>query len=385
MTTNKRFKQQIRARMARTGERYTTARAALLAQRFRDVPPRAHHDQTHALTELLRLAGHDLDEAWLLGLGGGVSVQVHSFAYEGHDPTLYVGTRCNPQYAYDDGFVQRVCGALGLQTEVRQTGGAKTAARHLAAALEDGPVLAWVGREALHGRDAPGGATPWVVLVRDLSEDAAAVVDADAGPMEVPLDRLATARAAVKRAKHRLVSVSGTPVHDDDAVTSSIAHCVADLSGEVVLGGSRKNWGVGALAMLADQVEGRSWATRFAPGRPLVAGLRDLAHWVGHAAGGDGFRGLYAEFLERAGRPEAAAAYRDLATRWRALVALATEAPLVAELARRGRVGPAGGDPLLSRADEVDAAWMDALYGRLATALRELHDAELAALAVLRG
>lgn len=382
MTTNKKFKRRVRDRMARTGERYVTARAALLGELFRARPPRARHDQTHALAQLLEAAGHTYDESWLLGLGGGISVQVHSFVYAGHDPTLYLGTRCNPQYAYNADFLERACAALGLETILRETGGAKTAAKHLDAAMDDGPVLAWVGREALHGQPAPGGATPWVVFVRDVSDGTAAVVDADAGPMEVPLERLAQARAAVKKAKHRLLSVQGTPRHDEAAITAAIAHCVSDLRGEVVLGGSKKNWGVGALAMLADQVDAKKgWRTRFAPGRPLLVGLRDIAHWVGHAAGGDGFRGMYGEFLEAAGRPEAAAAYRALAVRWQGLVALVCEQPVVGELAK-GPVGPTVQDARLDEALPED--WATGIYDRLSAYLRDLHAAELEAMELLQ-
>ncbi|MGB1277931.1 MAG: DUF4872 domain-containing protein, partial [Nannocystaceae bacterium] len=318
MTHNKDFKQLVRQRMEKTGERYTTARANLLGELARRSPPRARHDQTFALSRLLRAHGRTdaqgapLDEAWLLGLGGGVSFQYNTFEYSGHPPIAYLGTRCNPQYAYDDRFARRVLDGLGCTANVLTATSVKKAAGQLIEALGHGPVLCWVGREALLGDTAMAGATPWVVVVHDYDGEAFAVEDCFAGPLEVPGDRLAAARVAVKKQKHRLLGIdehgtgTGTGAGSDiaRAIWAGIEHCLHDLDSGVVLGGSAKNFGLAALekwAGLANHPRNaKGWPKLFGHGAQLLGGLRQIWAWVHHASDGGAFRPMYADFLTRA-------------------------------------------------------------------------------------
>lgn len=127
MTEHADFKRLVRERMARTGERYTTARAHLLgADPLPSASPAAtlggQHDQTAALRDLLVAEGVDAPhtalpptEALLLGLGGGIGAAVFTFVYAGHLPHLYLETRCSPQYAYDLAFLERAVAGLGLR------------------------------------------------------------------------------------------------------------------------------------------------------------------------------------------------------------------------------------------------------------------------------
>lgn len=390
MTTNADFKRLVRERMARTGERYTTARRALLGSP--EPTLRARHDQTTVLAHLLADLGitdprtdAPFTEAWLLGLGGGISAQVNVFDYAGSDPTLYVGTRCNPQYAYDPAFVTRALEGLGLTVTLRETGGAKTAARHLTEALVEGPVLAWVGREALHDEPEPGGALPWVVLVRDVHDDHVAIEDARRGALEVPIDRFAAARSRIKKAKHRLITVSGTPSPDPKAaVPAALRRCVDDLAGRHVLAaGFERSFGLQAVDRWATQVTAggaKGWRRQFAPGRRLVAGCRDAYRWIESVTGGGGFRPLYAAFLDEAGHPELAAHYRTLAEAWTGIARRLVDdnVPLLAELRRSLDAGAPAPESqahaaLLTRAEtELPDAWGEAVYPDLAARLTSL-------------
>ncbi len=394
MTRDRAFKKLVRARMARTQERYATARAALLGELAQKSPPRARHDQTFALKRLL---GEASTEAWLLGLGGGVSFQYHAFDYAGAPPLVYIGTRCNPQYAYDETFVRRVLEGLGRDVIVSTATTDAKAERELLAALEDGPVICWVGREALTGGEAYGGATPWVVVVHDVDDGVAAVEDCAAGPLEVPLERLAIARAAVK--KRRLVSARpGEPMDPVDAVRAGVARCVEDLDGGVVLGGSAKNFGLAALekwARLADDPKDtKGWPKWVGRGARLLQGMRQISAWVGAATDGAAFRGMYADFLREAREVTGDDAFDDAAARvaanaeqWRALVADVFEGdrPVLA-VARATLVeakhpeSPTTFQPLEAQADaELDEAFAADFRARLAARLGALVEGERAA------
>ena len=57
MPTDKDFKRLVRARMGKTGEAYTTARAHLRPDRGPAAPLRGRHPDTAALTRLLAALG----------------------------------------------------------------------------------------------------------------------------------------------------------------------------------------------------------------------------------------------------------------------------------------------------------------------------------------
>src|SRR5215216_8087788 len=91
MPTDKDFKRLVRARMGRTGESYTTARARLRpdGDPTRPGPLRGRHPDTAALTRLLAAlgvtgpdGGRPLTEAMALGIAGGIGFAYFVFEYE---------------------------------------------------------------------------------------------------------------------------------------------------------------------------------------------------------------------------------------------------------------------------------------------------------------
>ena len=323
MTRDRDFKTKVRARMAKTGERYTAARAHLAA------PPAAIagvHPETTALRRVALAAGVPATEALLLGLGGGLGFGYFVFEYKGHAPTFYLATRCQPQYAYGKGFVDAAATRLGLVLDYVETTSKAAAAKHLRERVARGPVIAWVGR------DAHMGAMPHVVVVTAIDGDHATLDDLDAAPLRVDLATLAAWRARLPKEKHRLASVAGTrEVDRAAAVGDAIAACAAELAGATRHKAMAKSFGLGALTRWADLLEDprdkKGWPKVFAGAEPFAAALRWGHHWIEEAGtGGGAFRRLYAAFLDEAAAitgardlRDAAASYRDLADRWTAL------------------------------------------------------------------
>ena len=104
MTKQKDFKQLVRQRMKKTGERYAAARAQILAQRAQadgesvlsrggmqgDVG--ALRNALHA-SGLSEPDGSPLTEATAFGLCGGVGFLCAVFEYAGHPPMLTIVAR----------------------------------------------------------------------------------------------------------------------------------------------------------------------------------------------------------------------------------------------------------------------------------------------------
>ena len=114
MTSQKHLKSAVRARMARTGERYTTARRHLTGEHVAQPRPGVvpgyrrfgggrHHDSallTHVLEAAGVTAAHDgrpLDEPMVTGLAGGIGFMYFSFSYAGHLPTMTIVPRIHPR------------------------------------------------------------------------------------------------------------------------------------------------------------------------------------------------------------------------------------------------------------------------------------------------
>ena len=153
MPEDKDFKRLVRARMGKTGEAYTTARAHLRpGDDHRPDRLRGRHPDTAALARLLAtigvgdpVTGRALTEAMALGISGGIGFAYFVFEYEDLT-TLYLGGRINPYVLKRDA------------TEVALTRlGVPAVADRLTAAIE--AELAVVGDQAeiVNGQAVSGG------------------------------------------------------------------------------------------------------------------------------------------------------------------------------------------------------------------------------------
>ena len=412
MTRQPHLKARIRARMARTGERYAVARDHILAGgpgSAREPGPSnedgptplgiRHFPGAHPETTALRIVathagvrdadGRPISEPLALVVGGGIGIGVFAFHYEKEAvSTFFVGGR----HRWDDarGFLEDAARRLGLESTVVESGGARQAAARLDAAIAAGPAVAWVDLAELGTRGYPadwsgGGYHVLVVYGRDPSTGDWLVGDLAPDPIAIAPDVLARARARIVKQRNRLMTVTPAVGAVD---TTGLA--MPDLTAAIKAGlratvdGLRsprtRNFGLDALADWAARLDGRgrdAWARTFPRGRRLFAGLTAIQRFVEcYGTGGGLLRPLFAAGLDEAARTtgdDRLAAigqrYAALGTAWSDLAraALPDEVPLLREArrieaanARRYRErGPAALDEIRAangRLAEIEAA-----------------------------
>ena len=418
MTTQKSFKQRVRARMAKTGERYTAARRALLGgEATMDLG--GVHPETAGLGALLTAAGfrdprtgRTPSEALLLLVGGGLGMGVFAFHYPTFS-SLFLAGRHRWQAPKD--WLDAAATRLGATPRVWETAGASAARRHLDEALGTGPTLAFVDLGVLEGRS--GVEAYHLVVVHGVEADGS-VAYGDVGVTKrvVSAERFGAARGRVKRDKHRLWSLGAVPAADAGAwataVEAGLRAWPAGLA-DPGMGPASANFKLDALATLADRVAGRggkaSWDTVFPAGERLLVALTGLHEGVLHRFSGGGLlrplaaSGLReaAALLERPALADVAERYDELGADWDALAEAALPVG-AAELhawasrleERWARVDdPEPNDAAGDGEDEAqrraagrlaeDPELVGALRAALEERLRRLHAAEKAALAAL--
>ena len=338
MTKQKHLKQRIRARMAQTGERYTTARRHIVgssAVSASDTVPPAPgqlyfpgiHPEITALRILLANAGvraphtgEYFTEPMVFGIGGGIGAGVFSFFYEAHDfASFYIAGRhlWQDNHTYLDQAAQR----FGVTPTFKETGGGKTAAKQLADALAaGGPVLAWVASAHLPYRGLPdywSGGDYHVVTVYRLDETRALLGDLLDEPVEITAAELADSRARIKKQKHRIMTVAPTAQLDlRAAVGAGIRACYEGLAQQRM-----KNFTLDAFKTWAGNIHGsrskQSWARLFPPGHRLWFALTWVYDCIEHQHTGGGLlRPLYADFFAEAADALHDDALRQLAARY---------------------------------------------------------------------
>ena len=431
MTAHKHLKEHIRARMARTGESYTTARRHVLNA----LPPADYrllggvHPDTHAIAGVLANrglvaphTGQPLSEAMVLGAGGGLGAGYILWEFKAHDArSLVLGFRNSWQYP--DRWAAKTCARLGVPVAVHETGSAGRADGELRAAVGQGvPAIAWADQQLLGYRHLPAwleghGGPPVTVYGIDEAAGVALVDDRNRAPLTVPLDTLAAARARVGSYKHRLLVLDAPAAELDGdrlrtAVRDGLAEQVEHLSqrsDSFSLPAFRK-W----ARLLVDGGNAKAWPKVFADRVSLFdACLSVYENLEPVGWGGGNLRGLYAEFLdEAAGLLEApdlgkaAAAYREAAACWRAVAD--TAAPpgrepfaearrLIARLQAQVEAGDAAQEEAAATAARLWAlrdrwrhrfpgdADVEGLLAALAAAVTAACDAEEAALGRLTG
>ncbi|GAA4444612.1 hypothetical protein GCM10023170_022220 [Phytohabitans houttuyneae] len=417
MTSGKHLKARIRARMARTGERYSTARrhvagAAEPAPTDHGWTLRGgtHPDSANIANVLAHTGVPGLSEAMVLGVGGGLGAGYILWEFKEHGYThLTLGYRY--RWNYID-WTARTLDRLGATARVHATSGAKGAATELTASLAAGrPAIVWPDRQLIGYWQLPPhidgfGGHP-VVVYADTG-DAVRVDDRNLAPLTVARSTLDTARGRVSSYKNNLVSVETATAPADLAplVRAGIADCVAHLGAQSA-SFAVPAWGKWAR-LVTDTRNAKGWPRVFAGGRGLTDAL--LSIWDGVepvGANGGHLRDLYADFLDEAApligdTAAAASAFRESGRRWHALAeaALPEDVPeyrrlreLTADLA----AGVAAGDEgAAARAEAAGELWalraelhekppVEADFAALAACLSTVYEAERDAVEALRG
>ncbi|HET6529786.1 MAG TPA: BtrH N-terminal domain-containing protein [Actinoplanes sp.] len=412
MTAQKHLKARIRARMAKTGERYAAARRHVAGD-TRPVTDHGwtlrggQHPDTAVISHLLADRGVPLSEAMVLGIGGGLGAGYILWEFAQHDhPDLTLGFR--HRWNYLDA-TDRTLDRLGVRYTVHTTAGAKAAARQLSAALAEGRraiiVPDWyrIGYWQLPpNRDGHGG-HPVVAYAE--TAGGVRIDDRNTGPLTVDRAAVDAARARVSSYRNRLVLIDQVATPDDlaGAVRAGVRDCVQHLGGtsaSFALPAWRK-W----AKMCTDRRHAKGWPTVFAGGRGLAGAL--LTAWeeiepVGMSGGN--LRGLYADFLDEAApllgpaASGAAAEFRAAAGEWHAFAEAALP-PDVPEYARLRELTAAVAEGVALGAPAADAGaelWdlrreLDEKppvapdFGMLAERMTAVHAAEESAVAALRG
>jgi hypothetical protein len=352
MTRQRDFKSLVRERMAKTGERYTTARTHLLARTIRHSQPAkafpgvlsgydtfgGQQPGTGAIHNVLRFLGiasalgAPPSEAMVNGLCGGPGFLYAVFEYKGWPPmlTLALGNRSMP-----DVYAAQGLSRLGVRLVQHETTSRTAAQKMLDQTLDAGtPALCVTDAASLPHYGLPKhfvGGAPHVVAVAGRDGDGYWIDDRQAEPLRVTGTQLADARAAYRKARNRLVAIEKPQKTPSAAETHAmIAEAIADTALRYVEPAVPKsfavNCGFSGLAKwrdeLTDRKGKRGWPSMFAEGARAYAALHRAYEDIEcrSTAGG---RAFYADFLEEVAGllgqdrlRRAAAEYREAATLW---------------------------------------------------------------------
>ncbi len=361
MTTNKAFKRVVRARMAKTGERYAVARRTLLSTTdgYNPAPAMSAedsatqsgyrlrgglHPETATIANVLAnqgvasgLTGQPLTEAAILGIGGGLGAGYILWEFKSRlRAILTLGFRNQWQYPSIPGWTGKTLERLGVEADIHETSGVKGARETLDGWLDaSGPVIATVD---LHGieiwglPDALSGyrGHPVVIFGRDPDGDYF-VDERGRAPFRVPAEVMAAARDRIVSFKNRIVRLRSAPgtIRADRlraAMQAGLEDQVDHLrspSDSFSLPAWRK-W----ARLMTDRRNAKAWPRVFADGDGLFGSLLDLLELVDGDVGASGghLRELYAASLDEAAAAlenpalaDAARAWRGVADQWEEL------------------------------------------------------------------
>ena len=344
MTTDKGFKQLVRARMAKTGERYAAARRALLNEAPEltagGSTESRRHPETAALTRVLAdrgvtspLTGRPLSESMILGIGGGLGAGYILWEFTSRDGAiLTLGFRNRWQYPGIPGWYGQTLERLGIPADLHETGGAVGARTTLDRIVAEGrSVIAWVDHQSIgtwHLPESLSGYLGYPVVVEGRTRDGAyRVHDRGREPLVVEDATMAAARGRIGSYKHRLIDPrpEAGPIPEArlrSAIEAGLADQVEHLrspSDSFSLPAWRK-WS----RVMNDPRPQKGWPRVFAGGDGLFGALLSIVEEVDAEAGATGghLRERYADFLDEvtaagiAGLDDAAASWRAAADLW---------------------------------------------------------------------
>jgi hypothetical protein len=343
MTTDKGFKQLVRARMAKTGERYATARRALIVRDDQGPGRRSHtpdlHPETAALRRVLAdrgvtspFTGEPLDEAMLLGIGGGLGAGYILWEFKAREGAiLTLGFLNRWQYPAIPGWYGQTLDRLGVAADLHETGGAAGAKATLDRILAEGrSLIAFIDMQSIGTwgmPDALAGYSGYPVAVVGRTDGSYLVDDRGREPLVVDEATIARARGRIGSFKHRVIDPrpAAGPIPEPRlraAIEAGLADQIDHLrspSDSFSLPAWRK-WS----RLMTDSKAAKGWPRVFADGQGLFGALLSVVEGVDGRAGATGghLRDRYADFLDAvtaagiAPLGEAAAAWRHAADLW---------------------------------------------------------------------
>jgi hypothetical protein len=180
---------------------------------------------------------------------------------------------------------------------------------------------------ARHGAGIRHG--PYTVVVAGYEGDTLHVDDESAASHAISTEEFGAAWSAHKKGRHQMIVPTGQATHAPD-VDGAIAVTAGHLTGPVLGNNFDVNFGLSGMEKLATQLRDTrtktGWERRFGEPEPFFHAVRRLYECleVEYTAPGT-TRPLYADFLDLAGRPDAAALFRESARCWERVATLALE------------------------------------------------------------
>ena len=370
------------------------------------------HALTATLGNALAVAGATLDEAVILGIGGGLGAGYILWEFEAYDSALIVLGFRN-RWNYDADYIKNACDRLGVKTDMRETGGVKKAAANLDEALErGGTALLWVDKAHLSWHNLPASMKGHIShIIRVEGDGDAYLVDDIAGrPFRISREDLAAARKPIPSHKQRSLAIDAiTEIDLEAAVSAGIVDHIAHLSR------SSQSFSLPVYQKWAKLMtrpkDKKSWRVVFKERRGLYTTLRTIYEGIRlDDSEGAGLRDMYADFLQRADAilpaelSGAIEGYRVCADAWREFAdcVLDENVPAFAEtktLLHARYAAFAEGDSkalreAMSDLEEMEKAYnlagfpldeaeTDALFVRMAGQLQSIFECEKGALVAL--
>jgi Butirosin biosynthesis protein H, N-terminal/Domain of unknown function (DUF4872) len=339
MTRDKQLKARIRARMAKTGERYTTARFHLLGDSEKPAVDQVTDlgyalrggvaADPSAVTNTLanigvrRSDGSVLSEPLLFAASGGIGALYILWEFTRHDaPVLTLGFSSRPQYPRE--WLTATLNRLDMPYEMHTTSGIKSASARLSEELDAGrPVIVLPDRFLLGywhlppNLEAQGG---HFLVAYGEAGGRVHLDDRNLVPLTVARDDVDRARQRVVSYKNFLISLRPQEFTlPDEALADAVLEGLRD--GAERLAGTSESFALPAwrswARRMTDERNAKGWPRVFADGRGLVGAL--LSVWEGvEPVGmtGGNLRSLFADSLTEAAvllkRPQLG----DLAHEW---------------------------------------------------------------------
>jgi hypothetical protein len=361
MTRQRDFKALVRERMARTGERYSAARAQLLAKGAGHSAPSlpgilSGYDRfggiqmgTAAVCNALRhasvnspISNRPFSETWVNGVCGGPGFLYAVFEYRGWPPILSLALQSR---SMPDAYVENGISRLNARTSTHETTSRAAARKALEEALANGrAAVCVVDIAALPWYGLPKefiGSGPHVVTVAGRDGSSYWVDDWRARPIRIDAEVLADARAAYRKSRNRLITFEPAVNAVNGDFTRALTDAIADTARRYVEPAVPRsfwgNCGFSGLAkwrrLLVDTHDKRGWPTIFAEGPRAYTALQRAYEAIECQVAAGAGRTLYAQFLDEAAkvlnRPAlsaAAGAFRRSARAWSGLAGVIAEA-----------------------------------------------------------
>ncbi|MDH5505943.1 MAG: BtrH N-terminal domain-containing protein [Anaerolineae bacterium] len=281
---------------------------------------------TNALAYQGVLAPHNgkpFSEALLFGISGGIVAGYFVFEYRGYEPRLHFLTR----NTFDP--MGMIFERLGIEVTEKRTASPEKAVTNLTDVLFEGkPAIVWADAASFEYNNLDFDEAMWAmmpVLVFGYNENIgqAQIADRARVALTVSAASLAQARARTASNKNRLITLDAADSSKlPQAVEAGIRSCIEMFTGEPPRAPMKGKFGLDAFVrwadLLTDTKNKKGWAKQFAPGERMYAGLLSAYETIElWGTGGNGARGLYADFMNEAAAVLAKPALKTVAKMFR--------------------------------------------------------------------